>query len=99
MIINVSDQDLQVGFTFLSSVVNLCVKSVSLHLEQIHVDKYVYSKVQINLMQMPEANDNNYQNRGKKKQKVQNLKKLRRSAQNITVTYDLTNKQREKLQE
>ena len=48
---------------------------------------------------MPEANDNNYQNRGKKKQKVQNLKKLRRSVQNITVTYDLTNKQREKLQE
>ena len=73
---------------------------MSLHLEQIHVDKYVYSKVQINLMQMPEANDNNYQNRGKKKQqKVQNLKKLRRSVQNITVTYDLTNKQREKLQE
>ena len=48
---------------------------------------------------MSEANDNNYQNRGKKKQKVQNLKKLRRSVQNITVTYDLTNKQREKLQE
>ena len=46
-----------------------------------------------------ETNDNNYQNRGREERDIPNLQKLRRSVEKITITYNLTTKQREELQE